>query len=420
MSNELASKKVGGASAADIATQSGASTSAVPGKSTLTSGLADAPAVDDRNDPAKRPPEYAGMDQAIVDLLWRSKDECFKDEKKVPITGPFWDRVDKAFGVKHLHTLAQIIPGARALGVLPSIVTLTDVANYGSSWGIHFKGPSVLPIATNGQWGRDWPQSAVRAKHYNTAHDWYRQDSGAGNPGMHMGVDAGAGDNNIHWDPTNPMESVSKGQTGSPLLAKMPGFNEVIPKGDAIYSPSSLLGHLADIGETKKVPVIGGWLTDKLKTDHKGTSPNASTEPFYSISETIELTHHSRYWSQLETECKAHWVDKTRAAAAIARLDAASAALEQLRTDAKPLAVQEQKPENEAGRAALGKRLEEGTKEMFEALASFVRHLHAEAPNAAAFAGYDNASDWQLPIWPRYDLVVGLQKERASHYLPKL
>ncbi len=404
-----------------MATQSGASAIAAPGKSTLTGGLEGAPAVDDRNDPAKRPPEYAAMDQAIVDLLWRSKDECFKDASKAPITGPFWDRVDKAYGVKHLHTLAQIIPGARAAGVLPSIVTLVDVANYGSSWGIHFKGPSLLPIATNGQWGRDWPQSAVRAKHYGTAHDWYRQDSGAGNPGMHMGVDVGAGDNNIHWDPTNPMESVSKGQTGSPLLAKMPGFNDVIPKGDAIYSPSSLLGHLADIGETKKVPVVGDWLTDKLKTDHKGDSPHASTEPFFSISQARELTNHGRDWAKWETERKAEWVDKTRAAAAVGRLNSACHALEQLETDAKPLAVQEKKPENEAGRAALGKRLDEATKELFESLANLVRHLHAEAPkHPAKLAGHDNASDWKAPIWPQWELIRGLQDERASHQLPKL
>ncbi|MDQ3364520.1 MAG: hypothetical protein M3680_03735 [Myxococcota bacterium] len=412
MSNELGAKKVGGASAADLAYEGAAP--AVPGKTTLTGGLPGEAAADERNDPAKRPPPYVAMDQAIVDLMWRSKDEFFKSKD------PFWDCVDKELGAKHLHTLAQVIPGARALGVLPSIEKLIDVHNYGSSWGINFKGPSLLAIATNGRWGKDWPQDTVRSKHYGTAHDWYRQDSGAGNPGMHMGVDAGVGYNNIHWDPTNPMERVSTGQIGgSPLLAKMPGFNDVIPKGSAIYSPGALLGHAADIGETAKVPVIGDWLTKTFKSDHKAKSAHASTEPFYSITEARELTKHGRDWAKWELERKAEWVDKARAAGATARLNAACAALEQLELDARPLAVEEKTPANEAGRAALAKRLDDGTRELFEALANLVRHLHAEAPkHAAKLAGYDNASDWKLPIWPQWELIRGLQDERASHYLP--
>lgn len=381
---------------------------AAPGKSTY-SGLLDT--YDERNDPARRPPQYAAMDQAMVDLLFRSKDEYFKGS-----IAPFWDCVDKHMRVKHLQTLTQVISGARSVGLLPSIVTLLDVHDYGSSWGINFKGPSVLPIATNGHWGKDWPQDAVRAEHYHTAHDWYRQDSGPGNPGMHLGVDGGAGYNNVHWDPTNPMERVSTGQiSGSPFLAKMPGLNDLIPKGHAIYSPKALIQHEADIGKTDKVPLIGKQLTAALKGSPKAPTAHSSTEPFFSITSAQDLTVHGRDWARWENERKGEWVDKSRAATAVSVVNAACQGIEQLEIDARPLALQERKPENEAALADLARRLDAAVAGLFRALAAFIRHLHAEAPGYPAhLGGFESESDWKPPIWPQWELVAGLQAERAK------
>lgn len=386
-----------------------------PGKTTLVGAVNDA-APASRNDPAVRPPEYAAMDPDCVRLLAASRDTL---EGFAGKPNPFWDLVDNQLNARQLHALTQTVNGARHAGLLPQIKTLKVIYNYGSSWGIELN--EQLGAPSSG-WGKDYPQDKVRAEHGNTAHDWYRQNSGAGNPGMHLGVNAGAGYTNLHWDPSNPMDHVSEGTDGknNPLLAMMPNpfkpsapvEDALVPKGSAVYNPKALLTHADDIGWIDKhAPFLKRFVPAHGHVD----GPNASTEPFFSLSGAREPAGQARNLANGELGRRGQMVNQPRGVGTASHVSVAANAVDALEKSSRPLALEERTPANEAGRIKLANDLAAALKELYETLVGFFHHLHQEVGSTST--EYETVDEWVAlggHVWKIQDKVWAIQAEREK------
>lgn len=306
-----------------------------------------------------RPPKFAKMPQAAVDLLWRSRNEYPAIASGPPELG-FWGRVER-MTASELQVLVQITTGATNLGLMQHIHTLQKIYNYGSSWGIEFGG-DPQPITSNGQWGEDFPQDVVRGQHFNTPHTWYRNNSGAGNPGMHLGILPG-GHHNVHWDPTNPMYTVSTGGfipiPGSPLPI-------YVPRGMAVYHPAHLMDHAEDIGFLDKDP-------------NKKDKPRGS-EPWYSMQEVTGYGKGARDFVGSEEGLlgSGEVGDIGRAKQVIARVRAAAASADQFELDARGLASQDFSKDENALKAFQTK-WNAVQHEFFASLADYFSHLYADS-----------------------------------------
>ena len=368
--------------------------------------------------PWPAPPEFAALaaDTTLVDLLYRSQDPnhlLAGDPRE-----PFWDRMKK-LSAAQLRTLVHTIGGARNAGVFPKISKLKAVYTYGSSWGIEFYSTdNVVGITAKG-WGKDWPQDVVRAEHGGTAHDWYRQDSGAGHAGMHLGVDAGAGFHNIHWDPTNPMERVSDGKIqGSPYVAKMPTLMDLIPAGMAIYSARETLEHALEIGAIK------GKKAEMLKKlgFGKPRTPEITSEPFLSI--TIVYNEHVRpmnEYADREAARVADVKDTGRSAAAIARMHAAAKDFEKFYETTKPIAMKDHGADK-APVDEVTKRFEAQKHAMFGAFASYFAHLEQEltaVPDKGKGLAAEAAWAVQMPWGKVWDTFAALAEARVKEKTAK-
>jgi len=387
----------------------------VPGKATLAGASANVEPAS-RNDPAVRPPEYAAMDPDCVRLLASSRASL---EGFAGKPAPFWDLVDLQLSAAQLHSLTQTVNGARHAGLLSQINTLKKIYNFGSSWGIEFV--ELIGAPASG-WGKDYPQNQVRAEHGNTAHDWYRQDSGAGNPGMHLGVNAGAGYTNLHWDPSNPMDHISEGTEGknNPLLAMMPNpFKDtapvedaVVPKGCAVYNPKALLTHADDIGWIgKHAPFLKRFVPAHAHAD----GPNSSTEPFVSLSAARDPADQARNLANGELGRRSQMVDQIRGVTAAGRVVAAANAIDALEKSSRPLALEERTPANEAGRVKLAADLAAAFKELYEALGEFFHHLHQEVRSSST--EYETVNEWVAlggHVWKTQEKVWDMQAEREK------
>ncbi|MEO7735830.1 MAG: hypothetical protein ABIY55_33050 [Kofleriaceae bacterium] len=385
-----------------------------PGKTTLVGGIDAAPS--SRNDPAVRPPEYAAMDADCVRLLAASRATL---EGFAGKPDPFWDLVDKELNARQLHALTQTVNGARHAGLLSQIQTLKAINNYGSSWGLEFAEQIGAPASG---WGKDYPQDKVRAEHGNTAHEWYRQNSGAGNPGMHLGVNAGAGYTNLHWDPSNPMDHISEGTEGknNPLLAMMPNpfkptapvEDALIPKGCAVYNPKALLTHADDIGWIDK---HAPFLKRFVPAHAAGNGPNSSTEPFFSLSGAREPASQARGLANGELGRRGQMVNQPRGVGTATHVSVAANAIDALEKSSRSLALEERTPANEPARIKLAGDLAAALKELYEALVGFFHHLHQEVGSSST--EYETVDEWVAlggHVWKTQDRVWAIQAEREK------
>jgi hypothetical protein len=348
------------------------------------------------------PPEIAAMDADLVDKLWSSRTaiaakrpELFKDKTD----DQFWEAM-QLIGAADLHTLQVVTRGAKAVGVWPHVETIVNWYTYASSYAIEFLGDPA-GITGGGDWGKDYPQSMVRREHGNTAHDWYRNDSGAGNPGMHLGVDAGAGFQNVHWDPTNPMDHVGD---GIPHLGLVPGLPFPVPtfepKGQAIYSPMALVAHAAEIGK------FGEGIRNLLK------KPNTPTEKFLTIAYGKDQADKAKEFGTLEEKAPDK-SDRGRSDAVVAEIRRAASAVLDVHAAAQPLALVDDataQPQLDD----LVAKLNAAAGALYDALAALIVFLKDEAGVTGDYP-FDTAAKWAADaVWQGYDTIVGLQKQRSE------
>ena len=415
-----------------IGAQMGANPSlATPGKSTQVGaqGEADAAVPASRNDPDVVPPEYAKMDPDCRRLLAEAyrKDTfpAFADKKV-----PYWDLVDQQLSARQLQAFTQTIAGARRAGILPQISGLSDIYNHGSSWGIHFTAPASAPTG----WGKDYdprhpkdPQGAVRKEHGKTdRHVWYRQPSGPGNPGMHLGTqEEGEKESNLHWDPSNPMDHVSEGTEGknNPLIAGMPNpfkdhapiLDALVPKGCAVYNPMALATHANDIGWIDK---NAPWLKQYIPAS-KAPSANSSTEPFFTLSASAELARWGIKFAKWEMDRQGEMGNKSRGIATSAHLIAAGQKVIAHEVSARPLALQERTPDTEPGRVALASVLATLLDDFYNATTGFFFHLHAEIDETPSNWSKDDIIKMGDGYWSMQGEVFRVhetrQKKRAAN-----
>lgn len=321
-----------------------------------------------------RPPKFAGMPQAAVDLLWRSRHDYPVIAGGPPEVG-FWARVER-MTASQLQVLVQITTGATNLGLMQHIDVVHDIYNFGSSWGIHFGG-NPQPITSNGEWGEDFPQDVVRSQHFGTQHTWYRNNSGAGNPGMHLGILPGQ-HHNVHWDPTNPMLTVS---TGS--LIPVPGIPVPIPvpRGMAVYHPEHLLDHAEDIGYLDKDP-------------NKKDKPRGS-EPWFSMAQITGYGTGARDFVGSEERLigAGEVKDVDRARGVISRVRAAATAADQFELESRGLASQDHS-KDQSKVNELSTKWAAVQREFFASLADYFTHLHADS-----FLNPDGADPRKIETW---------------------
>lgn len=334
------------------------------------------------------PPKYAAMHRGAAKVLWRSQD----DYAPLKAQGPevdFWDKLDK-LDPSPLQVLVQVMVRAEQVGLGPLITTVKTIYNCGSSWGIHFQSSgNPLRIALNGKWGKDASQALVRKEHDGTAHEWYRQDSGAGNSGLHLGIDDGAGDHNLHVDPTNPMAFVSKGVP----VPGPDGMDEPLyPFGIAVYDPKALIDHAKEIDAYPK------WLPGGDQP-HAAPKPRAS-EPWFTIDNLpYEAKVACGFADEEAAAAKApdsKVTAKDNAARVQTQLHVAEAAVQALRTKSRDLAMRDNTG-NEAAVEALKAETAQVVTALFTALTDFFKHMHAEGGNAPGKYDPRELSTW-LPF----------------------
>lgn len=382
-----------------------AGTSAAPGQAVGKSTLVDAlpqggPQADPDNDPSRPPPDYQALDPDLIQLLDRSRATfwVFSSEPG----RKFWDSV-RSIPVADLHTLVQITKGAKAAGLWPLIKELTSFYTFPTSWGIEFHASgSLLPFATNGQWGKDFPQIMVRREHFNTQHEWYRQDTGAGNPGLHLGIDVGAGHHNVHWDPTNPVDHVSKGEVvlGPPMGPLNIPIPIPIPKGQAVYNPKELFEHVLEI-------------KGLAEPGHNADSNQA----FLTVTLAAKAAEKSKFFAGLE-EAAPDIRDRARSNAALQQVRDAAAAVLAIDAAAKPEAMKDDDP---AVSADLKAKIAPAQAALWKALAGFFQYLHAEVPGyPPELAGYDSETDWHAKMLHEAEPKLrGLQAKRSEQRAAK-
>jgi len=343
------------------------------------------------------PPELAGIDPDLLEKLWSSRATLAtkRDAFKGKSDDQFWDAI-RATGAADLHTLQVVTKGAKTVGVWSTVQTITGWYTYASSYAIEFLG-SPAGVTTSGAWGKDSPQSLVRGEHGNTAHDWYRHNSGPGNPGMHLGVDVGAGYHNIHWDPTNPMDHVGDGSMHWSGLA--PVYE---PKGIAIYSPMALVMHAAEIGK------FGETARDWAK------KPNTPTEKFLRISHGKEAADKANEYAGMEAGAPAK-ADAARSATVVAEIRRTAAAVLAIHTSAQSLAM----TDDAAAQTQLDEllaKLETAEAALWKALTALIVYMKDEA-GVTGECAFDQESKWaSAPTWTAYDTIVDLQKKREAKH----
>lgn len=343
-------KKPGGATAgAELAP-----TPATPGKSTQP-GTPEGASPDDaaENDKNQRPPRYLTLDIDIVDLLAKSKASFLSKLEGATPTTPFWKLVDLVSGPT-MQTLVQVHKAASTAGVWGLIGPLEDVYTFGTSWGLEYQpATDAGGILTGGAWGKDFPQGPVQDEHGAHGKDyiWYRQNTGPGAAGLHMGVGNGK-KNNLHIDPTNPMDHVSTGIEMGPM-----GIPIYIPSGCAVYSPAALAAHLKDIWN------IGD------PVEHEATP-----QPFLSISQLDYCAKVGCEIADLEQTAKVKPENVGRRDAACAQIKAARAPITALQPKSRALAMQDT-GKNKAAVNALKTEFLAARHQLFDGLAKLFAHV---------------------------------------------
>ncbi len=202
---------------------------------------------------SQTPERYQALDTATRDLLARSvlaKKLIAPDSRGFSGT-TLWQFLDEKFSPSLLEALVQTRQAAQDLGLANAVVELREVYS-GTSWGIKFYGPDALIAQrlTRSDFCHDM-DSFVRREHGNTEHAWWRHlVSTVGLGSLHLGISAGAGYHDLHFDTTNPAQS--RGSFGNPDLCS--------------YSFRRLIAHNNDIHGKQ----FTSELRDFLKLEHLG------------------------------------------------------------------------------------------------------------------------------------------------------
>jgi hypothetical protein len=360
-------------------------TQSVLAAATTTTTTSPTTALDPDDDPSKIPPEFTGVHDDVIRLLLRSRARLDFFKKNPGLK--FW-QVVRLIPTADLHTLVQIQKGAAGAGLWPMITELHEIYTYPTSWGVGFTSSSdPRSLTTNGDWGMDHPQIVVRSQHRNTKHEWFRQNTGAGNPGLHLGIDDGQGYHNVHWDPTNPMAFVG---SGSPELVSKPYPHvEYHPKGWAVYQPDALVGH---VGE------IWGASAPSKAAD--------ATNGFLAVTAIDSARDQATYFINLEDGATPRTKDHARQAKALARMRAATSAITTLTSPARALAMQDDATSKPA-LDAINAKIPAARTDLVDALVELFQHMKAEAPRVDAH-GYDATAGWTGEIWRANDTCKAL------------
>ncbi|MBA3397503.1 MAG: hypothetical protein H0T89_33070 [Deltaproteobacteria bacterium] len=395
-------KKVGGGSLVDVAYNKLTGGNQAPGKATLTGSMEAS---------LGRPPtpaKYASLDHDLVEKLWLSRQVLFGTlARQGRLSGvadlgdeKFWDTMD-GLGTQELHTLVQVVRGAKGLGLWDAVQTISDVYTHPGSFGIKFLAAGK-PALAEGRWGRDIQSFVAKEHPGGEQYEWFRSNTGAGAPGMHVGLSKADGDHDLHWDPTNPMMGV-----GSGTLQIVEGIPTVIPKGQAIYSPAALILHLGDIGKAGKgVQKVMATKSDKFLSAHQFREVPGVALKYAGLEE-----------AKLDVAA-----DRGRAARVIADIRTAAAAVDTIYPRLRVLAMEDDTTPDSQFHDVYGE-FERSRSRLWEALAALIRHLRDEVPgHTTDLGGYEIAKTWEpehghdQKAWADYaeKRVVGLQAERDA------
>lgn len=351
---------------------------------------------EEKDDPNKVPKEFAKLPKELIAVLFASRThlKALRD----PAGVKFWDAM-QAMSVADLHTLVQVHKGTMAAGLWPLIKVIDVIYTYSTSWGVHFLGsPSAL--VKNGQWGRDNPQWLVASQHPDgEKFEWYRQNTGAGNPGLHMGLDKGAGHHDVHWDPTNPMERVGTGEIEfkyNPIGLPLPVRHA---KGDAVYDTAEGLKHMAEVGGIT------------------GESKNAdATKDFLGGYFLDETRKHARNYVGFESDpaTQAHTTNTARSMACVANVNSQIAVAEGITTQMRQLAMTDDK-EAAPLREALKLRIQQTRNRLIDRMVELFQHMKGETPNVDA-KGYDTHAGWKTDTFSAYDTCKALAEARQKKF----
>ncbi len=373
---------VAGGSAAALLSQM------APSSASLSSGGApaiqrDGPgdAIDPEDDHTQVPAEYKALNADIINLLDRSRLTMglFKGQK-------FWPAM-RELGVANLHTLVQIHKHAKPAGVWSVINQLKSIYTYGTSWGVYYmSSDNPAGLMDHTHWGKDAPQKTTADEHPNgDKYTWYRQNTGIGHPGLHMGVGKSGAEHDLHVDGNNPMKAVSKGEWA---MLPTPMYKE---PGEAIYGAGAIV-HAAEIK--------AGFESENA----------AGTRSFLGASDLEESRKHAQGYIDREREVQPYTKDLQRSEQCIGWIVAVNARITTYLTEARQLAMGD---DSDPRRQGLDVNVKHTKRELLVLLTSLFAHMKSETPEVDV-KGFDQRDTWDAGTWQAYDTSVKLVEARKK------
>jgi hypothetical protein len=370
--------------ASDVA----ASHQPMPGKTSLAGREGDAghpqweaASIDPEDDINQVPPEYKALDKEVIALLDRSRltMSMFAGMK-------FWPAM-KMLGVANLHTLVQIHRQATSAGLWHVIHQLKQIYTYGTSWGIYYlSNGDPGSLMDHAHWGKDAPQKTTADEHPGgEKYTWYRQNTGIGNPGLHMGVGKGGNEHDLHVDGNNPMKAVSKGEMA---MLPYPMWKE---PGEAIYGVGAIT-HAAEIK--------AGFESENA----------AATRSFLAASDLDESRKHAQGYLDRERAVRAFTRNKSKSDQVIGWIEDVNARIVRYVADARALAMGS---DDDPRRQGLDVNVKHTKKELLVLLTSLFVHMKSETPEVDA-KGYDQRATWDKNTWEAYDTSVKMVEARKQ------
>jgi hypothetical protein len=275
-------------------------------------------------------------------------------------------------GVADLHTLVQIHNHAKPTGVWNVIHQLKKIYTSGTSWGVYFMASAdPAGLMDHEHWGKDTPQKTTADAHLNGQnYTWYRQNSGIGNPGLHMGVGKSGADHDLHVDGNNPMKTVSKGEW---VMEPTPTYRE---PGEAIYGAGAL--------------VHGLEIKAGLKTEHA-----AANRSFLGAGDLEESRKHAQRYIDRERGVQPYTKDLQRSQQCIGWIEEVNARITTYTTEARQLAMGN---DDDPRRQDLDVNVKHTKRELLVLLTSLFQHMKSETPEVDV-DGYDQRDTWDVDVW---------------------
>ena len=200
--------------------------------------------------PETIPPQYGNFPRELarkvegsIGLMVQHQPEFRSANNSAASVWGWLDRLPTAL----IQTLIQSYDGAQRLGIWPLIAQIRRVYA-GSSWGIEWVGNSsaLHGLVSQSNFCED-PDLIEAHFHPVPAHWWRHLGGGAGRRGMHVGVDAGVGFNNFHWDSNNPATE----RNNNPVLGALQDVtgrrSDQLNTESCRYSPTALVNHAGDV-----------------------------------------------------------------------------------------------------------------------------------------------------------------------------